>query len=35
MRQAITDQDNRPAGDFVVSYGMMLARIGGKLSIVR
>lgn len=35
MRQAITDQDNRPAGDFVVSYGMMLAKIGGKLTIVR
>ncbi len=35
LRQAITDQDNRPAGDFVVSYAMMLARIGGKLTIVR
>jgi hypothetical protein len=35
MMQALTDQDDQPAGDYLVSYELLLARIGGKLTIVR
>lgn len=35
MRQAVTDQDNVAAGDFTLSYPVMLARVGSGLAIVR
>ncbi len=35
MLQAVTDQDDNPMGDMEIPYSLLLARIGGKLRIVR
>ncbi|MFO0553113.1 MAG: hypothetical protein U0271_32295 [Polyangiaceae bacterium] len=35
LRQDVTDQDNKPAGEFEAPYEIFAARIGGKLKIVR
>jgi hypothetical protein len=35
LRQAVTDQDDNPCGDFDLPYPLMMARVGKKLAIVR
>lgn len=35
MNQPVTDQDDNPMGDMEIPYSLLLARIGGKLAIVR
>jgi hypothetical protein len=35
LRQAVTDQDDTPRGDFDLPYPLMMARVGKKLAIVR
>jgi hypothetical protein len=35
MMQPVTDQDDKPMGDMEIPYSLLLARIGGKLRIVR
>ncbi|MBL9023320.1 MAG: hypothetical protein JNL21_14065 [Myxococcales bacterium] len=35
MNQAVTDQDDNPMGEMELPYSLLLARVGGKLAIVR
>ena len=35
LRQAVTDQDDNPCGDFDLPYSLMMARVGKHLAIVR
>ena len=35
MNQSVTDQDDNPMGEMELPYALLLARVGGKLAIVR